>query len=78
MINNLPADAEDGFNPWARKIPHAAEQHVPQLLKLCSRAREPQLLRPCATNTKACVPQREADAVSNRHTAAKGAPACLN
>ena len=60
MINNLPADAEDGFNPWARKIPHAAEQHVPQLLKLCSRAREPQLLRPCATNTKACVPQREA------------------
>ena len=76
-IKNLPANAEDGFNPWARKIPHAAEQHAPELLKLCSRARGPQLLRPCATRTKACVP-READAVSNLHTAARVAPACLN
>ena len=27
MVKNLPANAEDNrFNPWSRKIPHAAEQ----------------------------------------------------
>ena len=36
-----------GFNPWSRKIPHAAEQLSPaQLLSRCSRARELQLLKP--------------------------------
>ena len=78
VIKNLPASAEDGFNPWAGKIPHAAEQHAPQLLKLCSTARELQLLRSCATSIEACVPQGEADIMSHLHTATKVAPACLN
>ena len=32
------------FTPWVGNIPHASG---PQLLSLCSRAREPQLLSPC-------------------------------
>ena len=46
------------FDPWLRKMPHVTEQvlwHVPQLLSLCSRAREPELLSPCATTTAACA-----------------------
>ena len=37
-----------GFSPWSRKIPQAAEQLSPvtQLLGLCSRAQELQLLKP--------------------------------
>ena len=34
--------------------------HVPQLLSLYSRAREPQLLSPCATTTEAHVPRAHA------------------
>ena len=47
-----------GFNPWSRKIPHAMEQRspCPQLLSLCSRAQELQLLSPRATTTEARVP----------------------
>ena len=55
-----------GFGPRSRKIPHAAEQlsplpttaePVPQLLRLCPRAQEPQPLRPacptaCALQTR--------------------------
>ena len=49
-----------GFEPWSRKIPHAAEQ----LLSLYSKARELQLLSPCAATTearapRACAPQQE-------------------
>ena len=38
-----------GFHPWSGKIPHAVEWLSPcttQLLSLCSRAQEPQLLSP--------------------------------
>ena len=51
-----------GFEPWSRKIPHAVEQltPAPQILSLCSRAREPQLLSPCATTTEACTPRARA------------------
>ena len=35
-----------GFEPWSRKIPHAAEQLSPCTT---TRAHKPQLLRPCAT-----------------------------
>ena len=51
-----------GFDPWSGKIPHAAEQlsHVPQLLSLRSRAREPQLLSLHATTTEACAPRARA------------------
>ena len=40
LVNNPPARAGDGFDPWSKKIPHAAEQlrkamcHMPQLLSL--------------------------------------------
>ena len=45
------------FNPWSRKMPHAAEQ-LPQLLSLCSRAWELQLLKPA--HLRAGVPQEKA------------------
>ena len=49
------------FDPWSGKIPHAEKQlsfRAPQrLLSLCSRAREPQLLKPAGP--RACAPQQE-------------------
>ena len=64
------------FETWSGKIPHAVEQISlwPQLLSLCSRAREPQLLSPCAATTEACAlwslcsATREATAVRSPHT----------
>ena len=29
VVKNPPANAEDGFNPWSGKIPHATEQLSP-------------------------------------------------
>ena len=57
---HLPMQAH-GFDPCSGKIPHAAEQltHGPQLLSLCSRAQEPQLLSPYPATTEAHAPQRE-------------------
>ena len=40
------------FNSWSRKIPQTSEE----LLRLCSRDREPQLLSPRAATTEAHVP----------------------
>ena len=51
---------------------------MPQLLSLCSRAREPQLLSPCAASTKACAPWtpcatvREATTVRSLRTTTGG------
>ena len=44
--------------PWFRKIPHAAEQQtcVPQVLSVCFRACEPELLSLHATTTEAHAP----------------------
>ena len=59
---------------------HGATNPVrPQLLNLCSRAREPQLLSPCATTTearapRARAPQREATAMRSPRTAEKSSP----
>ena len=52
---------------------------VPQLLSLCPRAREPQLLSTRATTTEARTPrtrapQREATAVRRPHTTMKSSP----
>ena len=52
---------------------------MPQLLSLCSRAREPQLLSPRATTTEARVPrayapQREATTMRSPRTAMKSSP----
>ena len=48
VVKTPPANAVDnGFHPWFRKLPHATEQlspGAPQLLNLCSRAQELQLL----------------------------------
>ena len=41
-----------GFDSWSGRIPHASEQ-----LSLCSRAPEPQLLKP--TRHRTCAPQEE-------------------
>ena len=50
------------LEPWSGNIPHASEQLAcaPQLLSLCSRAREPQLLSPHATTTEAHAPRAHA------------------
>ena len=38
----------------------ATKPRAPQLLSLCSRAREPQLLSPRATTNEACAPRARA------------------
>ena len=59
MVKTLPANVGDmGSIPGVWKIPHAAgnEDRGPELLSLCSRAQEPQLLSPRAAATEAHVP----------------------
>ena len=60
VVKNLPANAGDtGSSPGLGRshIPWSNKACVPQLLSLCSRAREPQLLSPRATTTEARVPR---------------------
>ena len=47
-----------GSDPWSGKIPYAMKQlsRVPQLLSLCPRAQELQLLSPCTATNKAHMP----------------------
>ena len=67
MVKNPPANAGDmGSSPGLRRfhIPRSSYVHAPQLLSLCSRACEPQLLSLHATATearapRACAPQQE-------------------
>ena len=59
VVKNLPANARDtGSSPGPIRshMPQSNWARAPQLLSLCSRAREPQPLSPCATTTEACVP----------------------
>ena len=42
------------YMPWSNKT------CAPQLLSLCSRDREPQLLSTCATTSEACAPRARA------------------
>ena len=63
VVKNLPANAGDtGSSPGPGRshMPRSNWAHAPQLLSLRSRAREPQLLRPCATTTEARVPRARA------------------
>ena len=63
MVKNLPASAGDtGSSPGPGRshMPWSNEACVPQLLSLCSGAREPQLLSPSATTTEARVPRARA------------------
>ena len=60
MVEDPPANAGDtGSSPGPGRshMPRSNEAHAPQLLSLRSRAREPQLLSPCATTTEACMPR---------------------
>ena len=56
VVKNLPASRGHGFEPWSGKILHATKQ----LLSLCSRAREPQLLSLHTTTTEAHTPRARA------------------
>ena len=79
VVKNLPANAGDaGSNPGPGRshMLRNNKARAPQLLRLCSRAYEPQLLSPRATTTeahmpRACALQREATAV---HTVTKSSP----
>ena len=67
VVKNLPANGGDtGSSPGPGRshTPWSNEAHVPQLLSLCSRAREPQLLSSRTATTearvpRACAPQQE-------------------
>ena len=59
MVGNPPANARDmGLSPGPGRshMPRSNWALAPQLLSLCSRAREPQLLSPHATTTEAYAP----------------------
>ena len=47
MVKNPPAKAGDGFEPWSRKILHAAEQLSP-----CAKTTEPCRLEPVLHNKR--------------------------
>ena len=63
MVKNPSADAGDtGSSPGPRRS-HMSRSNLasaPQLLSLSSRAREPQLLSPCAVTTEARVSRAHA------------------
>ena len=55
VVKNPPANAGDmglSAGPGRSHMPRSNYAHAPQLLSLCSRAREPQLLSPRAATTE--------------------------
>ena len=83
VVKNPPDNAEDTgsiCHPGRSHLPRSNQACVPQLLSLCSRAQEPQLLSPRATVTEAQVPwglcsaTREATAMKSLHTATREKP----
>ena len=59
VVGNPPANAGDSGSspgPGRSHVPQSDWAREPQLLSLCCKAREPQLLSPQATTTKARVP----------------------
>ena len=63
VVENPPANAGDTgsiLGPGRSHMPQSNEAHVPQLLSLSSRAREPQLLSPRAATTEARAPRAHA------------------
>ena len=63
-----------GLDPWSGEIPNAAgnSAHVPQVVSLCSRARELQPLSPRALGS--VLPTREATAVRSLRTPTREPP----
>ena len=60
VVENLPANAGDGFNSWFRKIPHAAEQLNPRGHHSCwACAREPVSRNSRVHRPRARAPQEE-------------------
>ena len=60
VVKNLPANTGDmgsSPDPGRSHMLQSNKTHMPQLLSLRSRAREPQLLSPCATTTEASSPR---------------------
>ena len=56
MVKNLPANAEGMgsiLDPGGSHMPWSNKARESQLLSLCSRVSELQLLSPCATTTEA-------------------------
>ena len=83
MVTNLPTNAGDmGSIPGLGRswMLQSNEACAPQLLNVCSRAQEPQLLSPCAAATEACTPQslsptaRAATAVRSLHATTREEP----
>ena len=80
VVQSPPANAGDtGSDPGPGRshVPWSNWARVPQLMSLHSRAREPQLLSPCAATTeacapRACAPRREATAMRGPRTAMRG------
>ena len=59
MVKNPPANAGDMGSipgPGRSHMPWSSQAHAPQLLNLCSRAREPHLLKPACI--KLMLPKR--------------------
>ena len=69
VVKNLPAIAGDtGLSPGPGRshMPWSNLARVPQLLSLCSRACEPQLLSPRAKTTEARAQQQRPNAAKNK------------
>ena len=63
VVGNPPANAGDTGSspgPGGSHMPQSNSVCASQLLSLCSRAREPQVLSPHATTTEARVPRARA------------------
>ena len=80
VIKHLPASVGDKGSipgPGRAHMPWSIYARVPQLLSLCSEARELQLLSPCTSTPEALLPQppcsatKEATAMRSPHTAAE-------
>ena len=83
VVKNSPTNAGNmGLipGPGGSHMPRSNKVHVPQLLSLCSRPQEPQLLSPCAAIIEAQAPQspcsttRETTATRSLHTIMKSSP----
>ena len=80
VVKRLPASAGDmGLIPDSGRsyMLQGKEAQVPQLLSLCSRSQEPQILIPCASITQAFMSlsaTREATSMRSPNTAMKSSP----
>ena len=77
VVENPPANAGyTGSSPGPGRShrPQSNKARAPQILSLCSRAREPQLLSPHAATTEARTPRAHAPDKGSPRTATKSSP----